>query len=87
MLVRPVEGGPFRYMAGGAARVDLGFLVFHQFGARCSMDEMTGSAAHLILGVPTCYAATRSALVQMAGKTSVIGFDGRQFSWVPDIVG
>jgi hypothetical protein len=51
------------------------------------MDEMTGSAAHLILGVPTCYAATRSALVQVAGKTGVIGFDGRQFSWVPDIVG
>jgi hypothetical protein len=74
-------------MAGGAARVDLGFLVFHQFGARCSMDEMTGSAAHLILGVTAGYAAAGGALIQVAGKTSVIGFDGRQFSWVPDIIG
>jgi hypothetical protein len=75
VFIRPAESSPFGDMAGGAAGVDLGFLVFHQFGARGSMDEVAGGTAHLILGMAASYAAAGCVLVQVAGEAGTIGFE------------
>src|SRR6266566_1034585 len=86
MLVRPIERRPLGQMASGALGVDFRLLMFQQFGAPGSVHEMTGDAADLVLGVTGRDAASRCALIQVAGKARTIHFTRRQFGRVMNVV-